>query len=387
MTMDKINYEKLLMIPGPTMVPHKVLSAMANPIIGHRTKEYGILLEDTINKMKKVFKTENDVYLITGSGTSAMDMAISNTVDKGDKVLTITTGNFGERFTKICETYKGNVIKLEKDWGDCANPEEVKNILDENPDIKVVTIVHNETSTGTRNPIKEIGKVVKNYDALYIVDTVSSLGGDYVDVDKFNIDICVTGSQKCIAAPPGMAAISVSEKAWEVIKSTEKKSFYLDLEAYKKRFETKKETPYTPSVTLTYAMNVALDIVLEEGLENRYKRHEKLAKGTVAGINALGIELFAKDYARSVTVTSAKYPEGIVDSEFRGLLSNKYNIVIAGGQGQVSGKIFRIGHMGECKEHHVLGTLAAITLCLKELGYEPEDDGVEAAIEVFKEME
>ena len=381
--MKKLDYEKLLMIPGPTMVPNTVLTSMANPIIGHRTKEYGELLEDTIEKMKKVFMTENDVYLITGSGTSAMDMAISNTVDKGDKVLTITNGNFGERFCKIADVYGAEVIKLENEWGDNAKPEQVKEILEENPDIKVVTVVHNETSTGVKNPIEEIGNIVKDYDALYVVDTVSSLGGDYVDVDKFNIVICVTGSQKCIAAPPGMAAISVSEKAWDVINATETKSFYLDIKAYKKRYETKKETPYTPSVSLTYAMNEALEIVLDEGLENRFKRHEKLAKATIAGLEAMGIELFAKEWARSVTVTSAKYPEGITDSEFRGLLANKYGILVAGGQGQASGKIFRVGHMGEAREYHVLGTLAAIEMAFNELGLDV-DGGVDAAKKILR---
>lgn len=381
--MKKLDYEKLLMIPGPTMVPNTVLTSMANPIIGHRTKEYGELLEDTIEKMKKVFMTENDVYLITGSGTSAMDMAISNTVDKGDKVLTITNGNFGERFCKIADVYGAEVIKLENEWGDNAKPEQVKEILEENPDIKVVTVVHNETSTGVKNPIEEIGNIVKDYDALYVVDTVSSLGGDYVDVDKFNIDICVTGSQKCIAAPPGMAAISVSEKAWDVINATETKSFYLDIKAYKKRYDTKKETPYTPSVSLTYAMNEALEIVLDEGLENRFKRHEKLAKATIAGLDAMGIELFAKEWARSVTVTSAKYPEGIKDSEFRGLLANKYGILVAGGQGQASGKIFRVGHMGEAREYHVLGTLAAIEMAFNELGLDV-DGGVDAAKKILR---
>jgi len=381
--MKKLDYEKLLMIPGPTMVPNTVLTSMANPIIGHRTKEYGELLEDTVEKMKKVFMTENDVYLITGSGTSAMDMAISNTVDKGDKVLTITNGNFGERFCKIADVYGAEVIKLEDEWGDNAKPEQVKEILEENPDIKVVTVVHNETSTGVKNPIEEIGNIVKDYDALYVVDTVSSLGGDYVNVDKFNIDICVTGSQKCIAAPPGMAAISVSEKAWDVINATETKSFYLDIKAYKKRYDTKKETPYTPSVSLTYAMNEALELVLDEGLENRFKRHEKLAKATIAGLKAMGIELFAKEWARSVTVTSAKYPEGIVDSEFRGLLANKYGILVAGGQGQASGKIFRVGHMGEAREYHVLGTLAAIEMAFNELGLDV-DGGVDAAKDILR---
>jgi len=383
--MRKMDYTKLLMIPGPTMVPNTVLTSMANPIIGHRTADYGELLEDTTEKMKEVFMTKNDTYLITGSGTSVMDMAISNTVDKGDKVLTIVNGNFGDRFYKIAKVYGGdgdNIIKLENEWGDSADPKKVRDILDANPDIKVVTVVHNETSTGVKNPIEEIGNIVKDYDALYIVDTVSSLGGDYVNVDKFNIDICVTGSQKCIAAPPGMAAICVSEKAWDVINKTETKSYYLDVKTYKNKYDDKKETPFTPSVTLTYAMNEALEIVLNEGLENRYIRHEKLANATIAGFEAMGLELFAKEHARSVTVTSVKYPEGIVDKEFRGIMTNKYGISLAGGQAHLSGKIFRMGHMGEAKEYHVLGTLAAIEMAFKELGLDA-NGGVDAAKKVL----
>ncbi|MBA2851467.1 pyridoxal-phosphate-dependent aminotransferase family protein [Methanococcus maripaludis] len=380
--MKQMDTEKLLMIPGPTMVPSRVLNTMALPIIGHRTSDFGDLTGDTVDMMKKVFQTENDTYIITGSGTAVMDMAISNTLDKGDKVINITNGNFGERFYKISSVYKADTIKYEPEWGDLADPKKLRELLEENEGIKAVTVVHNETSTGAKNPIEDLGKVVKDFDAIYIVDTISSLGGDYVNVDKFNIDICVTGSQKCIAAPPGLAAITVGEKAWDVVSKTETKSFYLDLNAYKKSWDAKKETPYTPSVSLTYAMNEALEMVLEEGLENRFKRHDLLARATRAGLEAMGLELFAKERARSVTVTSAKYPEGIDDKKFRGLLAEKYNIRVAGGQSHLAGKIFRVGHMGSAKEYQVLGTLAAIELAFKELGYNAEG-GVAAAKKVL----
>ncbi len=376
---------KLLMLPGPTIVPPDVLLAMAKPVIGHRSKEFSEIFEDTVEKLKKVFITENDTFIITGSGTAVMDMALANILKPKDKVLTIITGNFGERFANIVNSYKGEAIKLEYEWGDMANPEDVKEILEKEKDIKAVTVVHNETSTGARNPIKEIGEIVKDYDALYIVDTISSLGGDYVNVDKFNIDICVTGSQKCLAAPPGLAGITVSEKAWEVInKNDDKVGFYLDLKAYKKYFDEKKQNPYTPAVNLIYALNKALDLVLEEGIENRVKRHEKLAKATRAGLEEMGIELFAKEEARSVTVTSAKYPEGVND-KLREIMNKKYNIVLAGGQKHLSGKIFRIGHMGICGEKEILATLSCLELALKELNFEVQGSGVEKAKEIFKE--
>ncbi|ADG13998.1 aminotransferase class V [Methanocaldococcus infernus ME] len=378
----KINTNKLLMLPGPTIVPPEVLNAMSFPVIGHRSKEFSELFEDTVEKLKKVFITENDTFIITGSGTSAMDMAISNIVSKGDKVLNIITGNFGERFSKIVEAYKGESIKYEVEWGDMADPKRVKELLEENEEIKAVTVVHNETSTGAKNLIEEIGKVVKDFNTLYIVDTVSSLGGDYVNVDKFNIDICVTGSQKCLAAPPGLAGITVSEKAWEVIEKNDKVGFYLDLKTYKKYYEEKRQNPYTPAVNLIYALNVALDLILEEGIENRVKRHERLARATQEAIMAMGLELFAKEKARSITVTSIKYPEGI-DDKLREILNKKYNIVVAGGQKHLSGKIFRIGHMGVCGEKEILATISCLELALKELGFEIKESGVERALEVL----
>ncbi|WP_457611794.1 pyridoxal-phosphate-dependent aminotransferase family protein [Methanocaldococcus sp.] len=379
----KINTKKLLMLPGPTIVPQEVLNAMALPVIGHRSKEFSEIFEDTVEKLKKVFKTKDDTFIITGSGTSAMDMAISNILERGDKVLNIITGNFGERFAKIVESYGGVSVKYEVEWGDLAEPEKVREILEENEDIKAVTVVHNETSTGAKNLIEEIGKVVKDFNTLYIVDTVSSLGGDYVDVDKFNIDICVTGSQKCLAAPPGLAGITVSDKAWEVIEKTNSVGFYLDLKAYKKYYDEKKQNPYTPAVNLIYALNVALDLILEEGIENRVKRHERLAKAVQEGVKAIGLELFAKERARSITVTSIKYPEG-VDDKLREILNKKYNVVVAGGQKHLAGKIFRIGHMGVCGEKEILATLSCLELALKDLNFKIEESGVERAIEVLK---
>ncbi|WP_456472261.1 pyridoxal-phosphate-dependent aminotransferase family protein [Methanocaldococcus sp.] len=379
----KINTKKLLMLPGPTIVPQEVLNAMALPVIGHRSKEFSEIFEDTVEKLKKVFKTKDDTFIITGSGTSAMDMAISNILERGDKVLNIITGNFGERFAKIVESYGGVSVKYEVEWGDLAEPEKVREILEENEDIKAVTVVHNETSTGAKNLIEEIGKVVKDFNTLYIVDTVSSLGGDYVDVDKFNIDICVTGSQKCLAAPPGLAGITVSDKAWEVIEKTNSVGFYLDLKAYKKYYDEKKQNPYTPAVNLIYALNVALDLILEEGIENRVKRHERLAKAVQEGVKAIGLELFAKERARSITVTSIKYPEG-VDDKLRVILNKKYNVVVAGGQKHLAGKIFRIGHMGVCGEKEILATLSCLELALKDLNFKIEESGVERAIEVLK---
>ncbi len=378
-------YETLLMIPGPTMVSPRVLKAMSKSIVNHRSAVFGEILNDTNDMMSEVFQTENKSYLITGSGTAAMEAALGNVIEKGDKILNIVGGKFGERFMQITETHQGNPVELEVEWGHAVNPDDVRYILEEEEDIKAVTIVHNETSTGVANPIEEVGKILKDYDALYVVDTVSSLGGADVQVDNYGIDMCVTGSQKCLAAPPGMAAITLNDDAWDVVDKTESKSYYLDMKSYRKSGDKKvPETPYTPSVSLMYAMNEALNIIMEEGLEARIKRHEQAAKATINGVKAMGLELFAKEDVSSTTVTAINIPEGMTDKNLRGTMRNKYRIELAGGQDHLKGNVFRIGHMGNISHREIISTIAALEMALKEFGYEVElGSGVSAVQESY----
>lgn len=378
-------YETLLMIPGPTMVAPRVLKAMSENIINHRSAAFGKILKETNEMMSEVFQTENQSYILTGSGTAAMEAAVGNITEKGDKVLNIVGGKFGERFMQIAETHGGSPVELKVEWGNAVNPDDVKNILEENEDIKAVTIVHNETSTGVANPIAEVGKIVKDYDALYVVDTVSSLGGDDVFVDGYGIDICVTGSQKCLAAPPGMAAITLNDDAWDVVDKTETSTYYLNMKKYRKSGEKEPpETPYTPSVSLTYAMREALHIIMEEGLEERILRHKLAAKATRAGAKALGLDLFAQPDAASNTVTAIKMPEGITDKDLRGTMRNKYHIELAGGQDHLKGNVFRIGHMGNITQREIITTISALEMTLKELGFDLEmGKGVAAVAETY----
>src|SRR5664280_610169 len=378
-------YETLLMIPGPTMVSPRVLKAMSKSIVNHRSAIFGEILNDTNDMMSEVFQTENKSYLITGSGTAAMEAALGNVIEKGDKVLNIVGGKFGERFMQITETHQGIPVELEVEWGHAANPDDIRYILEEEEDIKAVTMVHNETSTGVANPIEEVGKILKGYDALYVVDTVSSLGGADVQVDNYGIDMCVTGSQKCLAAPPGMAAITLNDDAWDVVDKTESKTYYLDMKSYRKSGDKKvPETPYTPSVSLMYAMNEALNIIMEEGLEARIKRHEQAAKATINGVKAMGMELFAKEEVSSTTVTAVKIPEGMTDKNLRGTMRNKYRIELAGGQDYLKGNVFRIGHMGNITHREIISTIAALEMTLKEFGYEVElGSGVAAVQETY----
>ena len=378
-------YETLLMIPGPTRVSPRVLKAMSKNIVNHRSAVFGEILNDTNDMMSEVFQTENQSYLITGSGTAAMEAAIGNVIEKGDRVLNVVGGKFGERFMRITETYQGIPVELEVEWGHAVNPEDVRYILEEEEDIKAVTLVHNETSTGVSNPIEKVGKILKDFDALYVVDTVSSLGGDDVQVDNFGIDMCVTGSQKCLAAPPGMAAITLNDDAWEVVDKTQSKTYYLDMKKYRKSGDKKvPETPYTPSVSLMYAMNEALKIIMEEGLEARIKRHEKAAEATINGVNSIGLELFAKEDVSSTTVTAVKIPEDITDKDLRGTMRNKYRIELAGGQDHLKGNVFRIGHMGNITHREIISTIAALEMSLKEYGFEVElGSGVSAVQETY----
>ena len=359
----------LLMLPGPTTVHPRVLSAMSQAVVNHRSAKYGAILTETTELMSKVFQTPNKSYLLTGSGTAAMEAAVANTVAPGEKILNVVGGKFGERLMKIANTHGIESKELAVEWGTAVTPEAIAEALDEDEDIKAVTVVHNETSTGVAAPIEEIGKVMKNYDALYIVDTVSSLAGDEVNVEKFGIDVCFTGSQKCLAAPPGMAAITLSDDAWAAVDSVETNTFYLDMKAARKSGDkVPPETPYTPSVSLTYAMNEALKMVMEEGLDNRVARHHKAAKASVEAVKALGLELFADEAVSSATVTAVKMPEGITDADFRGTTRDKYGVELAGGQDHLKGIIFRIGHMGNISYKELTQTFAAIGMTLKDLG-------------------
>lgn len=377
--------EHLLMIPGPTRVAPRVLKAMSDAIINHRSPQFAEILNETNEMMSEVFQTENKSYTITGSGTAAMEAAVGNILNKGDKILNIVGGKFGQRFAQIAEANKGVTIVHNVEWGTAANPEDVKNILDENEDIKAVTIVHNETSTGVCNPIEEVGDILKDYDALYVVDTVSSLGGDDVFVDDYNIDICVTGSQKCLAAPPGMAAITVSDDAWNVIDKVDSSSYYLSMKQYQKYGDhDPPETPYTPSVSLMYAMREALNVVMEEGLESRIKRHKLAAEATRNGVKAIGLELFADEKVSSATVTAIKMPENVTDKDMRGTMRDKYGIVLAGGQDHLKGNVFRIGHMGNVTYKEIVTTISALEMTLKGLGFEFElGKGVEAVASTY----
>jgi aspartate aminotransferase-like enzyme len=377
---DRMEKEPLLMLPGPVPMPERVRLAMARQAINHRGAEFGSVYADCVRVLKKAFGTKNDLYVISGSGTAAMEAAVAN-FGNGRAIACMVNGKFGDRLYKISQRY-GKARAIVSEWGTPLDLTELERQLDGGAEM--VTLVHNETSAGIKNPAAKIGRMVRKYDALFVMDGITSIGGDEVNADDWGADLAVVGSQKCLAAPAGLSAISVSERAWERI-STER-PYYLDLAAYKKSAAAKvMETPFTPAVPLFLALREACRMVEEEGLAARIARHRKMADSVRAAVKAWGLELFPRldaDHVYSNTVTAVKLPERIKDTDFRGTIK-KAGIEIAGGQDQLKGHIFRIGTMGAVGGPEILATLAAVQHSLRVHGFDLEGDGVMAACEVL----
>lgn len=373
----------LLMIPGPVPVHPRVYRAMSRVLYGHRTKEYQSQYKDTVELLKQLLHTKEDVYLFAGSGTAAMEAAIVNVLEPGEKVLNVVNGKFSERWFELSKAYGIKPTQVTYEYGQAANPEAIAEALEADEDIKAVTICHNETSTAVLNPAEEIGRVVRKHDRLLIVDGITSVGGDYVYPDKWDFDVLATGSQKCLGVPPGLGAIWVSPRGWEKIHSRKRKlpSYYFDLVKSKKRFDSSGDSPFTSAVSLLYGLHESLTMMFEEGYKQRIERHRRLGRITRAGYQGMGLELLADPKHYSNTVTAVKYPQGVKDSEFRRLI-RKFGVLIAGGQGPVKGKIFRTNHMNICIERDVLTTMALIEITLKQLGFPVSlGSGVSAAQE------
>lgn len=376
------------MIPGPVPVLPRIREAMSKPMIFHRGDEFGTMYGEIVALLRTVFQTRNDPFVLSGSGTCAMEAAIGNLVDKDTKIVCIANGKFGERFADIAGRYTEQVKPLNTTWGGSIDLETVKDALESNnPD--VVTMVHNETSTGILNPAREVGKLVKKHDAIFVLDCVTTIGGDEAPVDDLGADVAIVGSQKCLGAPPGMSAISVSEAAWSSIREKQTNGpFYMDLEAYKKSYG-KNQTPYTPAVPLFFALREALEVIKEEGMERRIKRHRILSKAARAAATGLGLNLFPElnevsNYSN--TVTAINIPPGLTDVQLKGGMK-KRGIIVAGGQAELKGKIFRIASMGNITDKDMLKTVQALEEVLQEAGaIKTAGDGLEAAKTVFAEL-
>lgn len=356
-----------LYTPGPTPVPPQVAAAMSRPIIGHRSQEFADLHGQIVEKAKIVFQTANDLYVLTTSGTGGMETAIANTVAPGDRVLALVTGNFGERFAKIAGAYGADVTRLDFKWGTALDMNQVDEVWKKEGPFKLVLATHNETSTGITNDIAALGGYLANSQALLLVDAVSSMGAMNIRTDEWHVDIMVTGSQKALMLPPGLALVSVSSKAWSTIEANPEVRFYFSLLEARKSFG-KKNTPWTPAVSLFYGLDAALDMLLAEGLSNVFKRHARMAKAARAGAKALGMQLLADDSIASHTVTAALPGAGVGASDLSNILQRDMGVTFAGGQGQLKGRLLRIGHMGYCSELDVITAMAALEMALYKAG-------------------
>jgi aspartate aminotransferase-like enzyme len=352
-----------LRIPGPTPCPPEVLEAMARPMINHRGAEYHQMLQDVTEKLKQVFQTKNDLYILTGSGTGGLEAAAVNTLSPGDKVLSVSIGVFGDRWANIARIFGAEVIQLNFEWGKAADPDAVAKALKANPGVKAVMVTHNETSTGVTNDLAAIAKIVKGAGKLLLVDAISSLSSIDLPVDKWGCDVVVSGSQKGWMVPPGMAFASVSQEAWKAFAQAKMPRFYWDFGKAKSYLE-KGENPWTPAVSIVFALTVALDMILKEGIKNIFARHARVGKMTRDGIKALGLPLFADEKYASNTVTSVGIPEDLDGAKLRQILRTEYGVVLSGGQQKLDGKIFRIGHLGMVDEKDIQEVLAAIKAAL-----------------------
>jgi len=375
----------LIMLPGPTNVPDRVMRAMLKPMINHRGPEFAMLLERVAEGSKYVFKTKQDVYILTSSGTGAVECAISNVVDPGDKVIVPVFGFFSERVKEKVLRHGGKVVEIPVEWGKAPAAEQIEKAVKKEKNVKLVAVVHNETSTGvTVRELQEICRIAEENDALVLADSISILGGDNLPVDEWNVDLCVTGIQKCLACPPGLALISVGKRAWEAIgKKAMKPPYYFDLVSIRDH-ASRRETPFTPAISLYYALDEALKMVREEDLEKRFQRHAECAKAFYAGFEALGLKPYAEEKVRSNTVIAVNLPSGVDGAKIREIMKERYKVIVAGGLGKIRQLILRIGCMGIISEAEVFTTINALENALADLKYPVKiGAGIEGARKVF----
>jgi aspartate aminotransferase-like enzyme len=357
-----------LRIPGPTPCPPEVLQAMGWPMINHRGPEFKRILYDVTDKLKQVFQTRNDLYILTGSGTGGLEAAVVNTLSPGDRVLSVSIGVFGDRFAAIARQFGAEVISLNVEWGKAADPDAIRQTIQANPDIKAVLVTHNETSTGVTNDLGAISKVVKESGRLLLVDAISSLGSIDLPVDDWHCDVVVTGSQKGWMVPPGLAMVSVSLEAWQAHAAARMPRFYWDFTQARNYLE-KGQNPWTPAISVVFALSVALDMMLKEGLKNIFAKQARIGQMTRDGIKALGLPLFAEESHASDTVTSVAAPDGLDIKKLRQIMQEEHHIVLAGGQQHLDGKIFRIGHLGWVTEGDIQSVMSALKVALPKAGF------------------
>ncbi len=374
-----------LMTPGPTPLPPHVQEALSRPIIHHRTAPYRALFKRVLQGLQTVFQTKNPVIVFTSSGTGAMEAAVCNLLSPGDHAIVILGGKFAERWEHLCKAFGVNVTTVPVAYGDAVDPERVRQALKQQPQAKVVFTTLCETSTGIVNDIRAVAAVVKETNAVLVVDAISGLGADDCQTDAWGVDVVVSGSQKALMLPPGLAFMSISLKAWALVEQAKGPRFYFDLRAYKKAL-TDDDTPFTSSVSLVVALDEALKLILEDGMPKVFGRCQQMGQAARAAAEAMGLTVFSKRPSNGVTAINV--PTGVDGKQLIKIVQDRYGVTLAGGQGEMAGKIFRLAHMGYIAPFDVLVAIAAVELALVELGASiTPGDGVRAAQAVLGQLQ
>ncbi|TML17356.1 MAG: alanine--glyoxylate aminotransferase family protein [Actinobacteria bacterium] len=377
--------KRYLLTPGPTPVPPEVLAELAKPVIHHRERDYREIYEQCLVRLQEVYRTQNDVLMYTTSGTGAFESAVANLTSPGERQLVISAGNFGERWAAMVKAFGAELVHVRLDWGETPDADDLRVALAETDDVRVVYLTHSETSTGVVADVQALAAVAKEAGAIVVVDAVSSLGAVPLETDSWGIDVVVSGSQKALMCPPGIAFASVSPTALEVAAQALSPRFVMDWERTRKA-QAKLDAPFTPAVSIVRALNVALGLLLEEGLEAAFDRHARLGRACREGAKAMGLELFSPDEERSAVVTAIRAPEGVDATEIVEGLRNRFGITIANGQAELKGKIFRIGHIGWFDVFDITTALAAVELVLTDAGADIERGvAVTRALEAWAE--
>jgi serine---pyruvate transaminase len=380
---ERVAQKRYLFTPGPTPVPPEVLEAMSRPIIHHRSSDFREIFERCLDRLAQVYRTEGDVLVYTASGTGGMESAISNLTRAGDRVVVVSAGHFGQRWAVMARTFGCEVEELAYEWGESPATEDLAQRLRELGGAKVVFLTHSETSTGVVADVQGLGAAAKDAGSLVVVDAVSSLGAVPLETDAWGLDAVISGSQKALMTPPGLATVSVSADAWAAVDGGGPR-YYFDWTKTRERQE-RFDPAFTPAVSIVVGLEIALGLLLDEGLEQAFERHARLGRACRAGAKAMGLELFSPDDDRSAVVTAINAPDGIDSSELVQTLRDRLGIVLAPGQGPLKGKIFRIGHIGYYDVFDITTALAGVELVLAEMGAEIERGvAVTAALEAFE---
>jgi aspartate aminotransferase-like enzyme len=373
--------KRYLLTPGPTPLPSVVREAASREIIHHRTKEFQEIFAEVNLGLKYLFQTRNDIFTFAASGTGAMEAAVVNLLSAGDRAIAVCGGKFGQRWREIAKAYGVEVLSLDIEWGKPVEPGEIKRLLSEHQDVQAVFTTLCETSTAVVSDIKAIGRIVKESNAVLVVDAISGLGAEDLQTDNWHVDCAIAGSQKGMMLPPGLGFASVSAKAYEKVKSSQIAKYYFDFNQAKKSLD-KNDTPFTPAVSLVVALKEALDLIKREGLENVFKRHRRLARATRGALLALGFKLFSATFCN--VVTAAYVPEGIDSTQLVKLMREKFAVSIANGQGRLKGKVVRLAHLGYIQAEDIITGIASLEKALSQLGHKVgSGKGVQAAKQIL----